>query len=365
MSGTGARGALATLALSSLVLVAVVLAGMMSMPTIGTTGTPPPEDRRSDPYAIVGGVVIPPSEAPVDGGEGPVGPQGPRGDIIVAGGPTGPDAAPVPGSPDVLPGPGGPGGPATGPGGTGRPGTGGPGPGPGGPLEPTPDDPGPVGPTEPVDPTPDPEPTAVPTAEPTPRPTPPSPDRPVAGGPPFVTPRRSPWPPNFTVAKGGPADGDDGGGDRPRVRVPRGDRGDRGDRGRGNGPIIIVKKPQGNRDGGPQWRPGEPARQTHPHDASKWSRVGPRTRPGSEAPSGSPRASNGGGRRAPSPSASQPRRKSPVVHQAPASQRGVVPSRPRVTKNDGGNKNRASNHPGRGSAGERGRRRGQGRGRRR
>ena len=233
MGGYRARGALATLALASVVLVAVVLAGTVSMPIV-QPGSPIAGGRRNNSFGVVvpGDVVASPEATPpgeVDESEGPVvvlkdpdepadPNDGPAGFPTVF-----PSEPPAPRTPDPGPGPG-------------------PGPGPNPP------------------PSEGPRPTPSPSASPAPYvPEPPEPplptEPPVTGKPPrghTDHPAKDP--------KTGP---------RGRVGKP---------------PVVIVTNPDAKRRDpkpgkGPRWRPKDPARQAHPKQPDKWSRVGTRTEP--------------------------------------------------------------------------------------
>lgn len=229
MGGYRARGALATLALATVVLVAVVAAGTFSMAPLSDDWTgqiPQPEDRNS--FEVVGGVIVPgdPSEPSTPPGQppgsGPSGNEEGEGDVIVV---VGPEPAPDDGSGEpFLP----PVGPIP--------------PGPIDPPKPT-DPPEPTDPTDPVDP-PDPTDPPDPVDEPDP-----------------VDPTDPPIPPD-RVGSGGPP--------RPRPGpVLRPDNGGKG--GNGEPPVVIVRR-------GPKWRPAQPARQHHPQDESKWDGAQPHPR---------------------------------------------------------------------------------------
>lgn len=390
MAGYRARGALATLALSSVVLVAVVLAGMLSMAPIGDTGSwsgVGDERRRGDSYEVVGGVVIPPSEASESAD--PFVDPADRDDIIVVGDPTNPLDRIDGGLIGIgVPRAEGPPGPADGPG-AGGPIVGGPGPGPG-PAGPVDGPDGPEGPPNPVvdpkpseppvDPDPSPDPDPNPSEAPSVSPEPP-PDR-VAGGdrPPVVYHGQgSPWPAKFTGAKHakhGRAVGKEARASAKKARKggTKGNKGNpkaEGRNGQHKAPRVIIVgrgKPDGKakKGNGPRWRPKSPARQTHPRDSSKWSRVAPRSKQPGKRRDSDARAGNSGGSHRPAAARAQ-RRRTPTAHRVPAPSR-VVPHRPKHVSQSGGKRPRGENNgntaSGRSHGKSHGKSRGKGHGRR-
>ena len=222
MGGNRARGALATLALSTVVLVAVVLAGNVSLPPAPDTPTTQDDTTDRGSFEVVDDVVIPgaePESEPDDGDAADQTDAEDDGDVEVAVAPGTDDGAgsipPTPFGPDLPD------------------------------LTPSGEDPDPpVGPVPP-------------------------PNVPGFGEPPIIV---NPDPPDRPTT--GNPDGDiDGKG-----------RGKKG-RGAAKGPRRNPHKDKGPRAGhqprpgnGPRWRPKAPARQDHPNKAGKWSRAEPHPR---------------------------------------------------------------------------------------
>ena len=309
MGGYRARGALATLALASVVLVAVVLAGTVSMAPIVQPGAPIAGGRRNNSFGVVvpGNVVASPEATPPDAGNESEPP------VVVLNDADEPAGEDDPGSglpPVFPPDPGTP--PGQGPG--------------GGPVN----EPGPQ-PTEGGAPSPG------PTASPAPFMPEPS-EPPLPTEPPVIPkprgsanrPPKAPKPPHA-----GPQG--------PKAKPP----------------VIVVGRPDAKPPKaakGPRWRPPEPARQSHPKQSDKWSRVGTRAKPSGQAHSrgGEPRASG--------------RDKHRSSHRARASRpHGVMPQRSSVRQADRGHdrsqraghggRRRGKDHGHRSNRGKRGRRR--------
>ena len=215
MGGNRARGALATLALSSVVLVAVVLAGNVSLPPLTNTPAPEAQGRNRSSFEVVDDVVIPDGNG--DQGQ-PTGSGEPEEDV------------------DVTVGPG---------------------------LGGSTDDGGLIGlpPFGPLDPDPVPGDGEVPPLGPIG----PS-DRPTTPDPPVLEPE-PPYVPPLRPSTGWP----DEDGKHPHAKNGRGKRQAKGGKGRRGHPSVVIIRP----GKGPKWRPSEPARQGHPRGEDKWSRAQP------------------------------------------------------------------------------------------
>lgn len=248
MGGYRARGALATLALSTVVLVAVVLAGTYSMSPIGETGPLTDGGPRRNPSfdVVVPGDVVAPTENEPGGSDGATDGETDgeidgdgKSESVVVIRQDAPDAADAADQPRVFP-------------------------------------TDPLAPLVPTEPPPAVDPPVDPVVDPV---DPPVVAPPPPGGYPVPTQPRVPgknradkYKPGKSNPRevAGPDRGAAGGEATTGGRRAAGAKATKSGRGRGKSPVVVIR--------GPRWRPAPPARQTHPTKPGKWAADG--SRPG-------------------------------------------------------------------------------------